>query len=52
MPLPPGLRIEPVIDAAGLAAFAEPFGRAFGDGSQAWLAKMTSAMMARTATMD
>ena len=27
---PAGLRIEPVIDAAGLAAFAEPFGRSFG----------------------
>jgi GNAT superfamily N-acetyltransferase len=27
---PSGLRIEPVIDAAGLAAFAEPFGSAFG----------------------
>ena len=29
-PVPGGLRIEPVIDAAGLAAFAEPLGNAFG----------------------
>ena len=29
-PAPSGLRVEPVIDAAGLAAFAEPFGSAFG----------------------
>ena len=29
-PVPAGLRIEPVIDAAGLAAFAEPVGSAFG----------------------
>ena len=28
-PVPGGLRIEPVIDAAGLAAFAEPLGSAF-----------------------
>ena len=27
---PAGLRVEPVIDAAGLAAFAEPLGSAFG----------------------
>lgn len=29
-PVPSALRIEPVIDAAGLAAFAEPLGSAFG----------------------
>ena len=29
-PVPARLRIEPVIDAAGLAALAEPFGSAFG----------------------